>query len=174
LSLNKQDGGSRRFIMIEEGRGADKFTRSLTAERIKRAIDRYGYTGGFTFYKTGKKIDRKAIIGLERGALASLICQSDETGRGKGITRLTGYKYIIGQNHRSEAICLVWNGNEDSEVTTDDLREAAEEVTTAGLKRPFRIYGTFCLVGDTPSWRFCQIPDDIMAQMHIHDDIEEE
>jgi superfamily I DNA/RNA helicase len=111
------------------------------------------------------------IEGLStRRGVASLICQADETGWGKGITCMTGHKYIVGKNHRSEAICLLWNGINDSEVTPEHLKKASKEVSEAGLKRPFRIYGTFCRVGDTTSWKFCQIPDEIIAQMHIEDD----
>jgi len=174
LALNSRDEGARRFILIEEGRGADGFCRTVTAERVKRAIEKYGYNDGFRFFATGQKLDGKAIVSLERDALASLICQADETGRGKGITRLTGYTYVIARNHRAEGICLVWNGNDDSEVTSEHLTVAAQEVDAAGLKRPFRIYGTFCRVGDTSSWKFCQIPDEILAQMHIQEDIGEE
>lgn len=174
MKLNKADGGQRRFIMIEEGKNGDKFCRTLTAERVKRAIKAYDYDGGFTFYTSGRKIDRDAIIDLERDSLVSLICQADETGRGKGITRLNGHKYIVGRNHRNEAICLVWNGESKGEVSKDDLRKAADEVTAAGLKRPFRIYGKFCLVADTASWKFCKIPDEILAQMHIQEDLGDE
>jgi adenine-specific DNA-methyltransferase len=124
--------------------------------------------------QSGRKLDREAIVGLERDALASLICQADETGRGKGITALSGHKFIIGKNHRSEAICLVWNGIDKSEVTPVLLKEAAQEVSKFGLKRPFRIYGTVCRVGDTQSWKFCQIPDEILAQMHIEEDLPSE
>ena len=174
MRLNAKDGGQRRFILIEEGRGEDKFCRSLTAKRLKLAIDSNGFKDGFQFYKTGRKLDRQAIVSLERDALASLICQADETGRGKGIIAVAGHKFIIGRNHRSEAICLVWNGADDSEVTPEILKASAKEVTDAGLKRPFRIYGTFCRVGDTQSWKFCQIPDEILAQMHITEDVEAE
>ena len=177
LNLNKKDNGRRRFILIEEGRGKngkDKFCRTLTAERVKRAIQRNNFEDGFTFYATGRKLDRAAIVGLERDALASLICQADETGRGKGITRVPGYKFIIGKNPKSEAICLVWNGVDDSEVTKEHLRAAAQEVTAAGLKRPFRIYGTFCLISDTPKWKFCRIPDEILVQLHIQEEMEGE
>jgi adenine-specific DNA-methyltransferase len=178
LSLNKADSGRRRFILIEEGRGKngkDRFARTLTADRIKRAIRQDGYDDGFTFYGTGRKLDRAAIIGLERDALANLICQADETGRGKPIMRLSGHTYVIGKNPRGEGICLVWKGADNSEVTPPDLKAAAEEVMAAGLKRPFRIYGTFCRIADvSTSWRFCQIPDEIMTQLHIAEDFEPE
>jgi adenine-specific DNA-methyltransferase len=170
MRLNARDNGHRRFILIEEGQGEDKFCRTVAAKRLRLAIQKLGYDTGFQFYKTGQKLDRQAIVSLERDALATLICQADETGRGKGITCLTGFKYIIGKNHRSEAICLLWNGVNDSEVTPDHLQKASKEVSAAGLKRPFRFYGTFCRVGDTASWKFCQIPDEIIAQMHIDDE----
>jgi len=171
MKLNSIDKGHRRFILIEEGQGEDKFCRTVTAKRLKLAMQKHGYGDGFQFYKTGQKLDRQAIVTLERDALASLICQADETGRGKGIAALAGHKYIIGRNHRAEAICLVWNGADNSEVTPDILKAASKEVSQAGLKRPFRIYGTFCRVGDTQSWKFCQIPDEILAQMHIAEEV---
>lgn len=87
MRLNHRDGGSRRFILIEEGQGTDKYCRTVTAKRLERAIKVHGYTAGFQFLKTGKKLDRDAIINLERDGLASLICQADETGRGKGRQR---------------------------------------------------------------------------------------
>ena len=173
LKLNQQDEGQRRFIIIEEGNGKDKYCSSLTAERVKRAIKKYGFKGGFQYLKAGKKLDRKAILNMKRTSMANLICQSDETGRGRGIARLNGNKYVIGKNHRNEAFCLVWEG-EENEVTQEHLMEAAKEVTALGLKRPFRIYGTFCRIQDNSSFTFKQIPDEILLAMHISDDLEED
>ena len=60
LDLNKQDGGNRKFILVEMMDYAD----SITAERVKRVIDGYGEgknrvegTGGdFTFYDLGQAL----------------------------------------------------------------------------------------------------------------------
>lgn len=174
MKLNASDKGKRQFILIEEGRGGDKFCRTVAAKRLKLARQQHAYPEGFQFYKTGRKLDRQAIVTLERDALASLICQTDETGRGRGITAVSGHLYIIGRNHRAEAICLVWQGADKSEVTPNILKAASKEVSQAALKRPFRIYGTFCRVGDTQSWKFCQIPDEILSQMHIAEEFESE
>ena len=60
LNLNKEDGGNRKFILIEMEDYAD----SITAERVKRVIKGYGKdkkkvegTGGsFDYYELGKPI----------------------------------------------------------------------------------------------------------------------
>ena len=60
LNINKQDGGNRKFILVEMMDYAD----SITAERVKRVINGYGEgknavegTGGdFTFYDLGQTL----------------------------------------------------------------------------------------------------------------------
>ncbi|MBO5567835.1 MAG: site-specific DNA-methyltransferase [Clostridia bacterium] len=60
LNLNRQDGGHRRFIIVE----MEDYAESITAERVKRAIKGYGTdkkavpgTGGnFSFYDLGEPL----------------------------------------------------------------------------------------------------------------------
>ncbi|MCP4161492.1 MAG: site-specific DNA-methyltransferase, partial [Deltaproteobacteria bacterium] len=60
LNLNKQDGGSRKFILVE----MEDYANDITAERVKRVIKGYGKdkkaiegTGGdFSYYKLGKPL----------------------------------------------------------------------------------------------------------------------
>lgn len=56
LNLNKQDGGNRKFILIE----MEEYANSITAERVKRVINGYGDTegtgGSFDFYELGKPL----------------------------------------------------------------------------------------------------------------------
>jgi adenine-specific DNA-methyltransferase len=56
LNLNKQDGGDRKFILLE----MEDYAKDITAERIKRVIKGYGNTdgipGSFDFYELGKPI----------------------------------------------------------------------------------------------------------------------
>ena len=57
LNMNKQDGGNRRFILVE----TEDYAESITAERVRRVITGYGEGkkavegtgGGFSFYELG-------------------------------------------------------------------------------------------------------------------------
>ena len=75
LNLNKQDGGNRKFILIE----MEDYANTITAERVKRVIKGYGTeakpiegTGGdFSFYELGEPIFLEndllnEAIGIER------------------------------------------------------------------------------------------------------------
>lgn len=60
LNINNEDGGNRKFILVEMGDYAD----TITAERVKRVIDGYGEDksktegtgGGFSYYELGEKL----------------------------------------------------------------------------------------------------------------------
>jgi len=53
LDLNKEDGGTRQFIMVEM---EDKVVKDITAERVKRAIKKYGYEDGFEYCELDKPL----------------------------------------------------------------------------------------------------------------------
>lgn len=60
LNLNKQDGGNRKFILVE----MEDYAESITAERVRRVIKGYGEGknaaegtgGGFEFYELGEPL----------------------------------------------------------------------------------------------------------------------
>lgn len=53
LDLNKEDGGSRKFILVEM---EDKIAKDITAERVKRAIKKYDYKDGFEYCELDKPL----------------------------------------------------------------------------------------------------------------------
>jgi adenine-specific DNA-methyltransferase len=169
LELNARDGGRRRFILIDEGTRDDPYCRTLTAPRIRAVIEKDGVDAGFEFETVGRRLNRNAILDLEREAIANLVVQTDATGRGRGITRVPG-DYVIATNPRQEAICLCWNGRAKSVITRDVLLEMFAEAKARGLRRPLRVYGSTCEVGPTDSFRFCQIPDEILAALQMDPD----
>ncbi len=169
MRLNARDGGVRRFILIEEGSRDDRYCRTLLVPRLKAAIKKESLPGGFVFEAKGRRLNRDAILELEREAIANLIIQTDATGKGRGIRKVAG-DYVIGSNTRQEAICLCWNGRTKSAITRKVLVAMFDEVKKRGLRRPVRAYGATCEVGETDSFRFCQIPDEILAALQIDDD----
>lgn len=169
MRLNARDGGARRFILIEEGQPGDRYCRTITAPRLRAAIEKEDLDSGFNFETKGRRLNRGAILELEREAIANLIIHTDATGKGRGITRVPG-EYVIGHNPRQEAMSLCWKGRAKSTITRDVLVAMFEETTTVGLRRPIRAYGATCEVGETDSFRFCQIPDEILAALQIEED----
>jgi len=53
LDLNKEDGGNRKFILIEL---EDKVAKDITSERVKRAIEKYKYNSGFEYCELDKPL----------------------------------------------------------------------------------------------------------------------
>lgn len=53
LELNKEDGGTRKFILVEM---EDSVAKDITAERLKRAIKKYEYNDGFEYCELDKPL----------------------------------------------------------------------------------------------------------------------
>ena len=71
LNLNKQDGGNRKFILVE----MEDYAETITAERVKRVIKGYGTTegtgGSFDFYELGQPMfledgNLNELVGVEK------------------------------------------------------------------------------------------------------------
>ena len=53
MDLNKEDGGNRKFILVEM---EDEVAKKITAERVSRAIDVKGYDEGFEYWELSKPL----------------------------------------------------------------------------------------------------------------------
>lgn len=188
LSINKKASTCRKFILIEAGNPKEKdlFTRTLTAERVKRVIsgkwekpqkDTVPLGGGFTYLRANGKVDRNAILGMEREELIDLICHADWDRNRKNISWLEkipskDFSYLIARNKKDQGICLIWNGKDkDATVTSDVYARARKEVEQAKLKYPFRIYGKSCTY-EIDDMVFLQIPDELLRELGLEDSIE--
>lgn len=68
LALNKEDGGNRKFILVE----CEDYADTITAERVRRVINgvenakdktlQEGLGGSFTYYTLGEPIDIKSML----------------------------------------------------------------------------------------------------------------
>jgi len=58
LDLNKEDGGNRKFILVE----MEDYANKITAERVRRAIKNNDYKAGFRYSTLGPAIDAKSLL----------------------------------------------------------------------------------------------------------------
>jgi adenine-specific DNA-methyltransferase len=67
MDLNKKDGGNRKCIMVQmteatEAEPNKNICKDITRERVKRAIDKYGYDSGFKYYRLGIPLDAETML----------------------------------------------------------------------------------------------------------------
>ena len=170
LKLNKQDGGNRRFIMVEV---EPKIAREITAERVKRVAQGYtnakgevveGLGGGFRFCELGEPLfdehgqirDTVKFADLARHVYFTETGEPLPAGRGagpgargqRGRGPSLGDSPLIGEC-RGVAIYLLYNG-----ILGDKTANGGNVLTRAVLGRlpphdgPKVVYGAGCLLGE--------------------------
>jgi site-specific DNA-methyltransferase (adenine-specific)/adenine-specific DNA-methyltransferase len=111
MQLNKEDGGSRRFILVEM---EPDICRNITAERLKRAVNGYGNVeglgGGFRYATLGDTLfDKEGRIrqGVEFGDLARHVFFSET---GAPMPPRDGERSALIGVHNGIAYYLLFNG----------------------------------------------------------------
>lgn len=174
------EGSDRKFILIERGNGEDRYCDKLTAERIRRVINgkwaigqQKPLEGGFTYYESGGKITRKAIMEAVHEQLADIILQSAADVGDRVDCRLENPSgYIIGKNKKAQAIALVWK---TTQILTDEIYyKILEEAALLKMKTPVFIYARANDAVDDDGYQFCLIPDKILAVPGIENNSENE
>ena len=154
LALNKQDGGNRRFILVEM---EPKISREITAERVRRVAEGYKYAkgeqvlglgGGFRYCELGEPLFD------ESGKIRETVSFSDlarhvyftETGEPLPRERVTKSPFI--GECRGVGIYLLFNG------ILDDKRANGGNVLTRSVLAKLPkfdgqkvIYCAGCLLG---------------------------
>lgn len=161
LNMNKQDGGNRKFILIEMMDYAD----SITAERVKRVIDGYGEGkkavegtgGGFTFYELGETLLDGEYLN-ENVPLDKIRSYVYFTETEQAVTDKADEPYFLGE-YFDTAYYFYYDKNE---VTTLD-REFLHTVKTTA--QSYVIYADKCILSDDELEKFHitfkKIPRDI-------------
>ncbi len=160
LKLNEQDGGNRKFIMVEMMDYAD----GVTAERAKRVIDGYGDvagTGGdFSFYDLGEMLllpDGNLNEGVNQHKIREYVYYM-ETKESLPLCKSTDNKYYLGRSNDTAYYFYY----EKNDVTTLDHTFLG----TIGEKADgYIIYADLCTLSESELKRysitFKKIPRDI-------------
>ncbi len=183
LAMNAEDGGQRRFVLVENGDPTnkkiprDQYTDVLTAERVRRVIsgrwadgsERPALETGFTFYEARKSVNKKMIMESTRENLADIILQIVEEDSNRIDCRMDGYSYLIGKTRLGFGIALVWGEgkNQPYQPLTREIRsQVMAEAQQANVTKPVYIYA---VANASPQndelYRFQQIPDSILARL---------
>ena len=160
LNMNKQDGGNRKFILIE----MMDYAETITAERVKRVIkgyaDKEGTGGDFSFYELGEplfinnllneKIDTQTIreyIWFTETNSKMVVSTSSTTAESSSTTDEN--KYFLGKNFGA----AYWFYYEKEKATTLDI----DFLSTIKGK-----YGQYIIYAD-----ICLLPKDFMQKNNI-------
>jgi adenine-specific DNA-methyltransferase len=182
LRSNATSGAERRFIVMEQGRPArgDPYARSLLADRLRRAVagdwangKGTPLGGGFRFCQLQKKVDAKALLGMERDEMTDAVIAShyDVNRRGgPGLVIMTkeGYDFLVARNASDEGFYLVWDGSAEPPVFDESTYgSVVNEAIKAGLKPTYHVYARFNLF-QSDDVRFYQIPDQILLDFGLN------
>jgi adenine-specific DNA-methyltransferase len=141
LNLNKQDGGNRKFILIE----MEDYAETITSERVKRVINGYadkeGTGGNFDFFTLGEPIFLEdgmlnEVVGIEK--IRQYVYYT-ETKKSVPETADQDNEYFLGQNNDT----TYYFHYEPNEITTLDHTFLSTMKTKAEL---YIIYADNCLL----------------------------
>ena len=188
LELNHLTETNRKFILIEQGapEKGDKYARTLTSERVKRAItgervDKNGNIsvsdqplgGGFTFQTLTKAIDSKTILSMQRDEMIDLIVATHwDTGKRNSINliRIDNDKllYCVGKNENNEGYFIIWDpDNSFGALDYSTYNKIVKESKMANLKPPYHIYARYEVYQDNKNVDFYKIPDKVLAHLGL-------
>jgi adenine-specific DNA-methyltransferase len=183
LSMNEETGTSRNFILIEQSRSArnDNYARTLLADRLRRVItgewmagQQKPVQGGFTFKTSTQRIDRAAVLAMQREEMADLVLMSHwdvQTRKGPLLTALLhkGYKYLVAKDIAQNGYFLVWDGPDTrTALNIPILTEIAKEAEKEGLSAPYHVYARTSNV-HSPNLLFYKIPEEILNKIGFND-----
>ena len=172
LDLNKEDGGNRKFILVEMEDYAD----TITAERVRRVIKgipnskdeklKAGLGGSFTFCELGKEISIEKIITGESlpdySALAKYVFY---TATGKSLATEAKEKpdFFVGETDLYE-VYLIYKPDiaflRSNDSALNDIKLKA--IASRGSKKEKLVFATAKYMGQKElseqNISFCQLP----------------
>ena len=141
LKLNKQDGGNRKFILVE----MEDYAETITAERVRRVMNGYATTdalgGSFDFYELGQPMfmedgNLNELVGIDK--IRQYVFYTETNSPLTAIEHKDN-KYFLKKNNDT---CYYFNYEQDG-VTTLDYAFLSTMKTKAGQ---YVIYADNCLL----------------------------
>jgi len=168
LQLNKEDGGNRKFILVE----MEDYTNPITAERVRRVINGYGDVegtgGGFKYMELGPELfdKHKQIIGDPAyDDLADYIFFT-EAGTTESKAKKNKKDFYIGEKNGVHYF-VIYKGRGDRKLISDNVLEESFLTIVDKYEGKKVIYADAVLLDDETldehKIEFKQIPYEIKA-----------
>jgi adenine-specific DNA-methyltransferase len=153
MDLNKEDEGNRRCILIQmteatESEPKKNICKDITRERIKRAIEKYGYESGFKYLKVGIPIDAETMLSgnlptyKQFADYVYYLCTGESLKDKKGIDEKNNF---VGE-HSNSVIYLIYKQNFE-ELTRMALNlVVAEKIIAEHPKKRIVVYAPACFL----------------------------
>ena len=141
LNLNKQDGGNRKFILVE----MEDYAENITAERVRRVIKGYGTTegtgGSFSFYELGETLfnddgNLNETVGAKK--IREYIWYS-ETRASTAMSPQNNNPYLLG-NYNDTAYYFYYEPEKITTLSHDTLNIISEKAET------YVVYADQCVI----------------------------
>ena len=155
MDLNKEDGGNRRFILVQMTEATEKETKKnickdITRERIKRAIEKYGYDSGFKYLRVGQPLDAETLL---EGKLPDYktfarymyyLCTGENL---KDEKKISEKKFFVG-DFGNQAIYLIYKQDYEALTRMALNLEVAERIIAEQPNKKRIVYAPACFLDE--------------------------
>lgn len=155
MDLNKEDGGNRKCILVQMPENSEKepeknICKDITRERVRRAIDKYGYKSGFKYCRVGKSIDAEKMLSgnlptyNEFAKYVFYLCTGTNLEKPKEIDE---YLYYVGASG-GQVISLVYSDKYDKLIKLALDYKLAEDLLKRHKGKNLIVYAPACFLED--------------------------
>lgn len=165
MDLNKEDGGNRKFILVQLPEKIDKkqpaykagyrFVHEITRDRVKKAIQKNKYDVGFSYMKLGPKIDADSILVGDLPIYKDFAKYVYYLATGKTLDNeknINEKSFFVGKSG-GEAVYLIYEKNMDKLKSLAITLEWAKEISKKDKGKKV-VYAPACFLDDENLERF--------------------
>lgn len=155
MELNKEDGGNRKFILIQmtEATPADpkkNICKDITRERVKRTIEKFGYKSGFEYMRVGLPMDAESLLSgtlpaVEQfGSYIFYLCTGEKTTN--PVKKVGQNLYLTGSQANADVYLIYSQEYEELGRLALNL-DMAEKIATT-QKKKYIVYAPACFLDE--------------------------
>ena len=156
MALNKEDGGKRKCILVQMRENTSKepeknICKDITRERIKRAIEKYGYRSGFEYLRVGTSMDAEDMLNGQLPSyekFAEYVFYLATGSLPKNIPPPSSpVKHLVGEDtKRGHSIWLIYKPDKDALANMALTQDIAEEMMKKKPKTRKIIFAPACFL----------------------------